>query len=257
MLLYSSSRNDSADNRRSLQKTLCGVPKAFLDPESVDEFDYADLVREAGPICEYGYITEDGSTQPLADCLSESGAVPDEYASTAAGEICGIALCVDARKKTEYCCFYQQMCISYGDSTAPEHLAICDLAACCYENKGSTENCFGGSYPTTYMPTTTSMMTTTEATTNAEAAATTTANAEATASAAEATTTNAEATASAAEATTTSVASGGTTIAPTTDETTATLAPGIEEPNAPSASSHIKAVTCVMGVAIAVISFWM
>ena len=115
LLLYYSSRNDPAANRRSLQKTLCGVPKAFFDPEGEDEFNYADLVREAGPICENGYITEDGSTQPLSDCLSESGAVPEDYATTYAGQICGLAVCTDSPEETRYCCSYQQMCIAYGD----------------------------------------------------------------------------------------------------------------------------------------------
>ena len=144
----------------------------------------------------------------------------------------------------------------------------CEVAECCKETDKNLISCQLQLLPQLVATTTATTPLGTEAavtepqTTEATAAAeTTTAVTETTTEA----TTTAEATASAADATTTAVAveagdapiGGGTTISPTVDKTTTTLAPVIEEPNAPSASSHIKAATCVMGVAIAVISFWM
>ncbi|EJK70656.1 hypothetical protein THAOC_07966, partial [Thalassiosira oceanica] len=140
-------RNDPAAHHRRLRDTICGISSAFLNLGENEELDYDAFAEQARPICKRGYTTEDGSKQSLADCFSETGLIIEEYAATYAGQACSLALC--STEGLNYCCSYQQMCNAYGDSTSERAQASCALAECCYDNEGSTETCFQGSYPTT------------------------------------------------------------------------------------------------------------
>ncbi|EJK44764.1 hypothetical protein THAOC_36670, partial [Thalassiosira oceanica] len=146
-------RNDPAAHHRRLQDTICGISSAFLnvllnvgENEELDYLDYDAFAEQALPICKRGYTTEDGSKQSLADCFSETGLIIEEYAAAIAGVACSLACTTE---DLNYCCSYQQFCNAYVDSTSELEWAPCALAECCYDNEGSTEMCFQGSYPTT------------------------------------------------------------------------------------------------------------